>query len=111
MVDVETTLREWNDLNVEREKLRTENAKLIGRCQALEESLKNANRLAERLRMEANGYMRIAIEVVTANNDAAQILAASVNKADSFADRLSDMSQRPASLEDLSGDTDKRLPS
>ena len=111
MVDVEQTIREWNELNNEREKLRTENAKLTGRCQALEESLKTANRLVERLRMEGNGYMKIAIEAVAANNDAQQILAAAVNKADSLANRLVENGPRPASLEDLGDDIDRRLPS
>jgi arginine deiminase len=82
--NVEHTIREWHETRAERDKLATKLEAALARIKALEEGLKTANDALKNSQEELKNYMRVAIEAVVANNDAAAILAASVSMADQF---------------------------
>jgi hypothetical protein len=82
---VEQTIRSWHETCEELEKVRALNEALGARCKALEEGLRRANEALRAAQEEIKTYMRLAVESVAANNDAANILAASVSRAGAFA--------------------------
>jgi len=77
---IEDTLREWHETQRERDEYREQLHAQDARCLALEEALKIANKSIESLQEQMRVYMQLAIDAMTTNRNAQEILSAGINR-------------------------------